>query len=42
MVIAIIGGKMRKRFVRLTAGDHMMMEMSACDLNKDRITWRVR
>ena len=42
MVLATICGKMRKRFVRLTAGDRVKMEMSPYDLNKARITWRLR
>lgn len=42
MVLATICGKMRKRFVRLTAGDRVKMEMSPYDLNKGRITWRLR
>lgn len=42
MVLATICGKMRKRWVRITAGDHVKMEMSPYDLNKARITWRVR
>ncbi|HXJ58229.1 MAG TPA: translation initiation factor IF-1 [Verrucomicrobiae bacterium] len=41
MVLATISGKMRKRFVRLTAGDRVKMEMSPYDLNKARITWRL-
>ncbi len=40
-VLATISGKMRKRFVRLTAGDRVKMEMSPYDLNKARIVWRV-
>ena len=40
-VLAIISGKMRKRFVRLTTGDRVKMEMSLYDLNKARITWRL-
>ena len=42
VVLATICGKMRKRFVRLTAGDRVKMEMSPYDLNKARITWRLR
>ena len=42
MVLATICGKMRKRWVRLTAGDRVKMEMSPYDLNKGRITWRLR
>jgi translation initiation factor IF-1 len=41
MVLATICGKMRKRWVRITAGDRVKMEMSPYDLNKARITWRV-
>jgi len=41
-VLATICGKMRKRWVRLTIGDRVEMEMSPYDLNKARITWRLR
>ena len=40
-VLATISGKMRKKFVRLTAGDRVKMEMSQYDLNKARIVWRI-
>lgn len=40
-VLAVISGKMRKRWVRLTAGDRVRMEMSPYDLGKARIVWRV-
>lgn len=40
-VLAVISGKMRKRWVRLTTGDRVRMEMSPYDLNKARIVWRV-
>jgi len=42
LVLATISGKMRKRFVRLTAGDRAKMEMSPYDLDKARIVWRLR
>jgi translation initiation factor IF-1 len=42
MVLATICGKMRKRWVRLSAGDRVKMEMSPYDLSKARITWRLR
>jgi translation initiation factor IF-1 len=42
LVLATICGKMRKRWVRLTIGDRVKMEMSPYDLNKARITWRMR
>lgn len=41
VVLATISGKMRKRFVRLTVGDRVKMEMSPYDLNKARIVWRI-
>jgi translation initiation factor IF-1 len=40
-VLATISGKMRKKFVRLTSGDRVKMEMSPYDLNKARIVWRI-
>jgi len=42
LVLATISGKMRKRFVRLTIGDRVKMEMSPYDLDKARIVWRLR
>ncbi len=42
LVLATICGKMRKRWVRITVGDRVKMEMSPYDLNKGRITWRLR
>ena len=40
-VLATISGKMRKRFVRITIGDRVKMQMSPYDLNKARIVWRI-
>lgn len=42
IVLATISGKMRKRFIRLSVGDRVKMEMSPYDLNKARIIWRLR
>jgi translation initiation factor IF-1 len=42
VVLATICGKMRKRWVRISTGDRVKMEMSPYDLNKGRITWRLR
>jgi translation initiation factor IF-1 len=42
LVLATVCGKMRQRWVRLTAGDRVKMEMSPYDLNKARITWRLK
>ncbi len=41
LVLAHISGKMRKRFIRLTLGDRVKIEMSPYDLNKARITYRL-
>ena len=41
LVLAHISGKMRKRFIRLTAGDRVKMEISPYDLDKARIIWRL-
>jgi translation initiation factor IF-1 len=42
LVLAVVSGKMRKKFVRLTVGDRVKMEMSPYDVDKARITWRLR
>ena len=42
LVLATISGKMRKRWVRLTVGDRVKMEMSPYDLDKARIVWRLQ
>jgi translation initiation factor IF-1 len=42
LVLATICGKMRKRWIRLTVGDRVRMEMSPYDVNKARITWRLQ
>ena len=41
-VLAHISGKMRKRFIRLTIGDRVKMEMSPYDLDKARIVYRLQ
>jgi len=41
-VLAHISGKMRKRFIRLTVGDRVKLEISQYDLNKARIVYRLR
>jgi len=40
-VLAHISGKMRKRFIRLTVGDRVRMQMSPYDLEKARIVYRL-
>ena len=39
IVLAHISGKMRKRFIRLTVGDRVKMEMSPYDLDKALIVY---
>ncbi|HUR47808.1 MAG TPA: translation initiation factor IF-1 [Candidatus Saccharimonadales bacterium] len=41
IVLATVCGKMRKRWVRITAGDRVKMEMSPYDLTRARINWRL-
>jgi translation initiation factor IF-1 len=41
VVLGHISGKMRKRFIRLTVGDRVKMEMSPYDLGKARIVYRL-
>ena len=41
-VLAHISGKLRKNFIRITVGDVVKMEMSPYDLDKARITYRLR
>jgi len=40
-VLAHISGKMRKRFIRLTTGDRVKLEMSPYDVEKARIVYRL-
>lgn len=41
-VLAHISGKLRKHFIKIAAGDKVKMEMSPYDLDKARITYRMR
>ena len=41
LVLAHISGMMRKRFIRLTIGDRVKMEMSPYDTAKARIVYRL-
>lgn len=41
-VLAHISGKLRKHFIKIAAGDRVKMEMSPYDLDKARITYRIR
>ena len=41
-VLAHISGKLRKHFIKIAAGDKVKMEMSPYDLEKARITYRMK
>ena len=42
VVLAHISGKLRKNFIKIAAGDTVKMEMSPYDLDKVRITFRMK
>lgn len=42
VVLAHISGKLRKNFIKIAVGDMVKMEMSPQDLDKARITYRLR
>jgi translation initiation factor IF-1 len=42
VVLAHISGKLRKNFIKLMVGDVVKMEMSPQDLQKARITFRMK
>jgi translation initiation factor IF-1 len=41
-IIAHIGGKMRKHWIKIVPGDRVTVELSPYDLNRGRITFRAR
>ena len=42
VVTAHISGKMRKYYIRITAGDKVTVALTPYDLSKGRITYRAR
>lgn len=40
VIVAHLGGKLRKNFIKIVPGDHVTVEMSPYDLSKGRITYR--
>ena len=42
IVTAHISGKMRKHYIRITAGDKVTVQLTPYDLSKGRITYRMR
>jgi len=41
-VLAHVSGKMRMNFIRILPGDKVKLELSPYDLNRGRITFRVK
>lgn len=41
-VLAHVSGKMRMHFIRIIPGDRVKLELSPYDLNRGRITYRVK
>ncbi len=41
-VLATLSGKMRKHYIRILPGDRVKVELSAYDLSRGRITYRIR
>ena len=42
IVTAHISGKLRMNYIRILPGDRVTVEVSVYDLNKGRITWRMK
>jgi translation initiation factor IF-1 len=40
IVMAHVSGKLRMHYIRILAGDRVVLELSPYDLNRGRITWR--
>jgi translation initiation factor IF-1 len=40
VVLAHLGGKMRKNYIKVVLGDRVTVEMSSYDLTRGRITYR--
>lgn len=41
-ILAHVGGKMRKNFIRIVPGDRVTVEVSPYDFSRGRITFRAR
>ena len=42
VVLAHVSGKMRMNFIRILPGDKVTMELTPYDLNRGRITYRLK
>lgn len=40
IVMGHVSGKLRMHYIRILAGDRVVLELSPYDLSKGRITWR--
>ncbi len=41
-VLAHISGKMRKHYIKILPGDRVLIELSPYDLNRGRVTYRLK
>ena len=41
-ILAVISGKIRMNFIRILAGDRVLVEISPYDLTRGRITYRYK
>jgi translation initiation factor IF-1 len=41
-VLAHISGKMRKHYIKILPGDKVLIELSPYDLNRGRVTYRLK
>jgi len=41
-LLCVLAGKLKQHFIRLTAGDKVLVEISKYDLKKGRITYRLK
>jgi len=41
-VLAHISGKMRKYYIKIVPGDRVLVELSPYDLNRGRVTYRLK
>ena len=42
VVLALISGKLRVHYIRVLPGDRVLVELSPYDLNRGRITYRLK
>jgi translation initiation factor IF-1 len=42
MVLAHISGRMRKHYIKILPGDRVLVELSPYDLNRGRVTYRLK